>query len=74
MRLSWTFFLVWFRNERDFSEANVTEPFSIEIAHFWYIKILRWLRDLGSKLQIFHDSIVSQLPKETLAQRKPNHI
>ena len=29
---------------------------------------------LGSKLQIFQDYVVSQFPKETWAQRKPNQI
>ena len=29
---------------------------------------------LGLRLQIFHDSIVSQFPKETWVQRKPNQI
>ena len=37
-----------------------------------YIEILVWLRGLGSKLQTFQDSIVSQFPKETWAQRKPD--
>ena len=27
---------------------------------------------LGQKLQFFHDSVVSQFPEETRAQRKPN--
>ena len=39
--------------------------------------ILKFLHDseaLGSKLQIFHDFIVSQFPEETWAQRKPNPI
>ena len=31
-----------------------------EIAHVRYIKILIWLRGFGSKLQLFHDSFVSQ--------------
>ena len=38
------------------------------------LDILKFLHDsevLGSKLQIFQDSIVSQFPKETWAQRKP---
>ena len=30
--------------------------------------------NLGSKFQIFEDSIVSQFPKQTKAQRKPNQI
>ena len=29
---------------------------------------------LGLKLQIFHDSIVLQIPEETWAQRKPSQI
>ena len=34
----------------------------------------RYSEALGSKLQIFHDSMVSQFPKETWVQRKLNHI
>ena len=29
---------------------------------------------LGTKLQIFHDLIVSQFPEETRAQRKPSQM
>ena len=35
------------------------------IAHIWYIKILICFRGFGTKLQIFHDSIVFQFPKES---------
>ena len=44
------------------------------IAHVRYIKILIWVQALETKLQMFHDSIVSQFPEETWAQRKPNQI
>ena len=39
--------------------------FFIGIAHVWYIKIPTYPEALRSKLQTFHDSIVSQLPEET---------
>ena len=42
------------------------------IAHVWYFKILTWLRGFRVKVANFHDSIVSQFPEETRAQRKPN--
>ena len=35
------------------------------IAHGRYVKILRDSEALGTKFQIFHDSIVSQFPEET---------
>ena len=40
------------------------------IDHIRYIKILTESEALESKLQIFHDSIVSQFPEETKAQIK----
>ena len=46
------------------------------VAHVRYIKIdIQILTDsevLGSNLQIFHDSIVSQFPEETWPRRKSN--
>ena len=42
------------------------------IAHVRYFKILTWLRGFRGKVANFHDSIVSQFPDETRAQRKPN--
>ena len=42
------------------------------IAHIRYIKILIGSEALGSKLQILHDSIVSQFPEETKAQKTLN--
>ena len=44
------------------------------IAHVRYIKILTWLWGFGDKIAIFDDSIVSQFPEKTWAQRKPNQI
>ena len=44
------------------------------MAHVRYIKILTWLRGFMVKIAIFQYSIVSQLPEETCAQRKPNQI
>ena len=41
------------------------------VGHARYIKILTDSEVLGSKLQIFHDSIVSQFAEEIWA-RKPN--
>ena len=42
------------------------------IDHIRYIKILTESEALGSKMQIFDDSIVSQLPEETKAQKTLN--
>ena len=39
------------------------------IAHVRYIKILTWLWGFGDKIAIFDDSIVSQFPEKTWAQR-----
>ena len=44
------------------------------LAHVRYIKILTWLRGFRDKLQIFHDSIISQFPEETWAQTKADQI
>ena len=50
-------------------------PFAVNvIAHDRYIKILTWLRVFRDKLANFHNSIVSQFPEETWAQRKSNQI
>ena len=39
------------------------------------MKDLIWIWfDLGTKLQIFHDSIVVQFPDQNWAQREPNQI
>ena len=42
------------------------------IDHIRYIKILTEPEALGPKFQILHDSIVSQFPEETKAQRTLN--
>ena len=50
----------------------VHNSFCALIAHVRYFKILTWLRGFRVKVANFHDSIVSQFPEETRAQRKPN--
>ena len=42
------------------------------IANIRYIKILTESEALWSKLQILHDSIVSQFPEETKAEKTLN--
>ena len=65
----------WLENKKPLytGSANlVHNSFGALIAHVRYFKILTWLRGFRVKVANFHDSIISQFPEETRAQRKPN--